>query len=210
MLDWINDNSGALNVAANLAMIVIWIGYLQLFLENFRRERRAEILINRSSSSLGLAARCLISNMSSDAIYVNSLIGSVETDHGTWTCPVTDLDEIDEKKSLPDLAETSRQGPLKVADVRDLGSFQSLIDHVVRCGRSEDGRRLTEIGQPRAFTIKVFAVYGSEDILVGAERSFDVCAGDKGHRLVPRTVGARQIRSRRERRELASLLEQDL
>ncbi|TNC60456.1 hypothetical protein FHG71_22030, partial [Rubellimicrobium roseum] len=73
MLDWLSANSDAVNVVLNLAMLLVWIVYLQVFVSSYRRQRRANILISVGGGS-GLDARCLVSNMSEGAIYIRSLV----------------------------------------------------------------------------------------------------------------------------------------
>ncbi|ESR26608.1 hypothetical protein [Lutibaculum baratangense] len=51
MLQWINSNSGALDVIANIGMLLIWLVYLPLFLASYGRQRKAKILVNRGVGS---------------------------------------------------------------------------------------------------------------------------------------------------------------
>ena len=41
MFEWISANSNVINAVANVAMLFVWIAYLQVFLQSFRRQRRA-------------------------------------------------------------------------------------------------------------------------------------------------------------------------
>ena len=67
MWQWIDQNSGALNVLLNLGILVVWSFYLQLFVAGYRRERSSKILI---SCGAGEAAdtHCFVCNMSAEAI----------------------------------------------------------------------------------------------------------------------------------------------
>lgn len=67
MLEWISEHSDALNVLLSAAMLLVWLGYFEVFLRGYRRERRPKILISRGSGS-SLRAHCLLSNMSAEAI----------------------------------------------------------------------------------------------------------------------------------------------
>lgn len=71
MLNWMTKNSDWLNVVANWAMVAIWIVYLQVFLRSFRRQTLPKIVINQAAGS-SLDAACFISNMSSEAIYIEA------------------------------------------------------------------------------------------------------------------------------------------
>src|SRR5690606_25677631 len=97
--EWMSQRQEFLNLLVNLGMLVVWIAYLQLFLANFRRQRRPNILINFGAGS-GLSARCLVSNMSSEAIYIESIIAKLEGDGTTQTCAVTDLEDLGAERIL--------------------------------------------------------------------------------------------------------------
>lgn len=94
-----------------------------------------------------------------------------------------------------------------------MGTFGSIIDHVLGTVQDTDadtnasGRRAAGA---RRVVIQVIAVHGAEDLPLGAERAFDVVGAGSGSTLRPLTLGARQIRSRRERRRLSRLLEDDI
>lgn len=90
MWNWIASNHQVISALANIAMLLVWIAYLQVFVSSYRRQKRSNILINRGAGS-GLEARCLISNMSAEAIYIESLIATAETPEERWSCPVTEL-----------------------------------------------------------------------------------------------------------------------
>ena len=87
-------------------MLLVWIAFLQVFVSSYRRQKRPNILIHRGAGS-ELEARCLISNMSAEPIYIESLIATVETVDGRWSCPVTEADE-----GRSDLTLATRQGPM--------------------------------------------------------------------------------------------------
>lgn len=205
MWDWIANHHQVIGALANIAMLFVWIAYLHVFVSSYRRQKRPSILINRGAGS-GLEARCLISNMSAEAIYIESLIGTVETTEGRWSRPVTELQE-----GRSDQALATKQGPLQAGHFVDIGSFQSLIEPVLRGGEGlgsdvapDDWDKLV------AFELKVIAVHGSEDILAGAMRRFDVVRQPGRVLLRGHVVGTEQIRSRRRREKLLKDVEADL
>lgn len=210
MFEWITAHEKTINTLVNLGMLIVWISYLHVFISSYRRQNRANILINRGAGA-GLNGRCLVSNMSADAIYVESIVATLETIDGDMTCPITELIGQEEKNVLPDLKLDTRQGPLLAGHVRDIGTFHSLIAHVLQHEDSHRNAIEHFIQQSlRAVQITVVAVYGSEDLLVGARRRFEIVrtGGDLG--LKACTVSAEQIRSRRERKAINTLLEKDL
>lgn len=205
MLQWITNNHQVISVLASVSMLFVWIAYLQVFVSSYRRQRRPSILVNRGAGS-GLDARCLISNMSAEAIYIESLIATVETTERRLSCPVTDLQE-----GRSDLKLATRQGPLQAGQFVDIGSFQSLIDPVLRTGASPGGAIASDtLENLLAFEIKVIAVHGSEDLPAGAIRRFDLVRQQDQLLVRGHVVGTQQIRSRRKRAKLRDDLKVDL
>ncbi|MXQ14518.1 hypothetical protein [Microvirga makkahensis] len=200
MWNWITSNHQVIGTLVNIAMLFVWIAYLQVFVSSYRRQKRSSILINRSSGS-GLDARCLISNMSAEAIYIESIIATVATAEGRWSCPVTEPLE-----GRSDLDLKTRQGPLQAGRFIDIGSFQSLIEPALRMGTVAPNRSENLV----AVEIKVIAAHGSEDLLAGATRRFDVIRQQDRLLLRGHVVGTHQIRSRRERERLHDDVELDL
>ena len=208
MLDWISSNGQNLDVLINLGMLFVWIAYLQIFILGYRRQRRATILINFGSGS-GLETHCLISNMSSEAIYVQSLIVNVEVEGGgdRFSAAVTELDGLETWEGPSDLSLWTRQGPLRSGEVRDMGSFRSMLEHVLSVRARSRGGEAADAAQIAAIEVIVGAVYASEDLLVGAQRNFRIIEERGTLRLQPHLGGTSQIRSRRQRRALEMLLE---
>ncbi|MCB5175230.1 hypothetical protein [Microvirga lenta] len=205
MWNWIANNHQVIGALANIAMLFVWIAYLQVFVSSYRRQKRSSIMINRGAGS-GLEARCLISNMSAEAIYIESLIATVETKEGRWSCPVTELQE-----GRSDLELATRQGPVQAGQFVDIGSFRSLIEPVLRPGAGPRGAVAADgLDGPAAVEIKVIAVHGSEDLLAGAIRRFDLIRQEGRLLLRGHTVGTQQIRSRRQRERLRDDVETDL
>jgi hypothetical protein len=205
MWNWIAGNHQVISALANIAMLFVWIAYLQVFVSSYRRQKRSNILINRGAGA-GLEARCLISNMSAEAIYIESVIATVETTEGRWSCPVTELLE-----GRSDLDLKTRQGPLQAGRLVDIGSFQSLIEPVLQRSAGLRGAVAPDgLETLVAFEIKVIAVHGSEDLLAGAMRRFDVIRRQDRLLLRGHSVGTQQIRSRHKRERLRDDVEADL
>ncbi len=205
MWNWIASNDQVIGAPANIAMLFIRIAYLQVFVSSYRRQKRSNILINRGAGS-GLEARCLIRNMSAEAIYIESIIATGETTEGCWRLPVTDLLE-----GRSDLDLKTRQGLLQAGRFIDRGTFQKLMKPVMQKANGPRGT-VTSDGLENliSFEIKIIAVHGSEDQLTGAIRRFDLI--QRQHRLLLRghAVGTHQIRSRREQERLRPDVEADL
>lgn len=202
MWDWIADNHQIISVLVNIAMLLVWIAYLQVFVSSYRRQKRSNILINRGAGA-GLEARCLISNMSAEAIYIESLIATVATSDGHWSYPVTELLE-----GRSDLDLKTRQGPVQSGQVVDIGAFKTLIEPGLHKFAGLQGAEHLAI--VTAFELKVIAVHGSEDLLTGAIRRFDLIRKQDQLLLKGHVVGTYQIRSRKEREQLRADVEADL
>ena len=65
MFEWISDNSETVNAVSSVAMLLVWIAYLQVFLISYRRQVRPKIVINRAAGS-ALNASCFVGNISSE------------------------------------------------------------------------------------------------------------------------------------------------
>lgn len=208
VFDWLGAHHEALAVLVSLGTLLVWVTYLQAFLASYRRQHTGTLLITLGQGR-GLEAHCLVTNMSAEPVYVLSLIARVESDACVRSRAITEL-EGEPWKEPSDLRLWTRQGPLDSGGLRDMGTFDDIVDHVLAAGRATgrdaDGRA---IGLRRV-VVQVIAVHGAEDLPVGAERAFEIVGNGPGLVLRPQSAGARQIRSRRERRQLLRLLEQDL
>lgn len=205
-MEWITEHRELISLFINIGMLVVWITYLQVFLAGFRRQRKATILVTVGQGS-GLDAHCLVTNMSAEPIYIHALVATLEGPDGAMTCPITELDG-EEWAEPSELRLWTRQGPLESGHIRDMGTMQTIIDHVCKAQQSAQGPALP-VGEARALEIQVVAVYGSEDLPVAAKRRFDIVHGNGTPAVRPLSYGARQIRSRRERKRLARALAQE-
>jgi hypothetical protein len=207
MLDWITENHATLSLLVNVGMLIVWIAYLQLFLANFRRQTQPKLLINIGAGR-SLDARCLVANMSSDAIYVESLIATVITEQERWVHPVTDVRDLADDDGSSDPRELTRQGPLQPGAVMDVGSFRDLVGRVVaESGHSREAAGGFPDGL-RSLEIQVVADFGPDDLLVGARREFELVKRDGRLGLGAHSPHTIQIRSRRERRRIKRILEE--
>ncbi|MBB4003835.1 MAG: hypothetical protein V7704_17210 [Aurantimonas endophytica] len=199
MIAWLSDNEALLNLAVNTAMLGVWIVYLQLLLNGYRRQRRSSILITRGAGS-GLRSRCLVTNMSVEPVYVTSLIATMISPAGRYEVALTDLRDLPEDLGA-DPRSTMGQGSLVTGQYIDLGHFDELITLL--------GQDRPDAPSPDAVSeleLVVVALYGSSHRPVGAERHFALEPRDGVVRIVPQTVETQQLRSRRERRKLRQQL----
>lgn len=200
MLQWITDNTDLLDLVASWAMVAIWIVYLQVFLWNFRRQTRPKIVINRAAGS-SLDASCFVSNMSSDAIYIESAVVEVECGEAKFTASVTDYEAEHDGR---DTKSKTFQGTLAPSRYASLGKFDELIRSVLK-RTGNDPHSLFPPHDAIAVTVTILADHAAESLLIGAQRKFHTVWQDNQLKLVANEAGTRQIRSRRERRRLYEL-----
>ncbi|WP_336056576.1 hypothetical protein [Nitratireductor sp. CH_MIT9313-5] len=200
MWEWFQLNSGAISSVATLATLVVWIGYFQVLLNGYRHRMRPKILINRGGGR-NIDARCVLSNMSAEPIYIEAILLSTKGDDDDQVCSLSDFevrypDQADQRVKL-------LQGPLESAEMVDIGSYREILEQVLASEGAEQGQ------YPPEFTITVVATYTAENALVAAERAFRIYEDKNKLRLYSPTVSARMIRSKRQRRRLQRLLEKD-
>ena len=199
MFEWINQHSSSINVFANVAMVLVWVTYLQLLLASYRRQRQSTILINRGAGS-SLEARCFVSNMSAEPIYVQNIVATLKNGEKSWKAAVTDLEEF-QNDEIEHAGQATNQGPLGVGEYCDLGTFK----HLAWRAAHNAGLEIEEVSRNfDGFELTVVAAYGPDKHSVAARREFKI---EERGELKPTTVASKQIRSRRERREIDSYLE---
>jgi hypothetical protein len=207
-MQWIAENQPVITALTGLGTLLVWIIYLEIFIRRYRRQLRANILITRGAG-LGLDSHCFISNMSAGSLYVQSIIMTLEVAGDRWICPVTDLLDLEEEEAPPEPKLRTRQGPLASGDLKDLGTFGSLVRHVLRRRRGPAADLdAAVLDQLQSLEIEVLGVYGPEDLLVGARRKFLVTVRDAVF-LRGETLMTEQIRKRSDRRKLIALLKND-
>ncbi|WP_306883882.1 hypothetical protein [Amorphus orientalis] len=206
MLNWVSDNSSALSVVINLAMLIVWIFYLQIFLVAYLRQRKPKILINRGGGT-GMKAHCIVSNMSQEPIYVQSILAILKTDTRSWMMAVTDVEGLDE--GTPRASEATNQGPLCQGDHMDIGTLGSLVERTRRCtdlpDTDEDPSTVF-----KEFELIVVAAHSSDALTIGAKRTFNFKPEAPGDSIVPATVETKQISAIWERRHVQRLLQENL
>lgn len=192
VLQWLLDHGQAVSAMTGLGTLAVWVVYLQVFVNSYRRQLRATLLITRGAGS-DLDANCFLSNMSSGPLYVQSVLVTLETRAGSTTGAATDLRWDDCQRLKP--TERTRQGPLGQGEMRSIGSFKELMLQTL----SGEEERLDSV---EAVTIDVIIIYGSENLPAGARRRFIIDRNDDGPSVHGETLVTTQIRKRRQRKRL--------
>lgn len=187
MWTWLSDNHGAVSALASSLMLVVWLAYFQLLYLGFRNTQRASILISIAGGPQP-TAECILANLSREPIYVEAVALSVEGEGGASVRSLSDL-QMDATRT--DVRSGAMQGPLGSGEMIMLGSFRDLLLRA-NCEQSGCVR----------FTLTAIGTYSGGDRLVAAEREFLLTDGI----LRSTSLGARQLRSRRDRRRMRRLL----
>lgn len=199
MWAWISDNSDALNVVVSALMLLVWAVYLQLLLNNYRRNRRTKILINRANGHR-LDTHCVVTNMSAEAIYVEGVIAELrgEDDETPIACSLTDVGgRVEPARSN---GEDGYQGPLNSGDSVEVGTYRQIVEHALSL--SKDG--LTRV---TGLTLTLVATYGSENQPAAAQRRFEIIDHAGEQFLYSELMMTRQVRAKGERRELEAQMQ---
>ena len=201
MWSFIADNSNAVNVVVNILMLLVWIFYLQLLLNAHRRQKRAKILINRSAGH-DLQANCIVSNMSAEPIYVESIVVEPLPGGEKNVRSLTDLDTLTRQPG-DDPRRFWFQGPLDTGEYLTLGTFREILAQAVRA-EDDTTDEEPDISWVDGFRILVVATYGPDHGPVATERYFCKIPGRSGERW--RATPTRQIRWFWERWKLRAYL----
>ncbi|MEQ8444657.1 MAG: hypothetical protein RIB57_02095 [Pelagibacterium sp.] len=204
MFQWITEHSGTLNAISSVAMLFVWIAYLQVFLRSYGRQIRPKIVINRAAGS-ALDAHCFVSNMSSEAMYLESVLVTAICGEQTATHTVTDIDTLDGDDGPADPRQRTHQGPLGPGEYTSLGTFDELLNKVVR-RQGEELEQFNASGDPLFLEVMIIADYSSEDLLIGAKRLFKADWRGETWYLAAESVETQQIRSRRERHQIKDIV----
>ena len=205
MLEFFRVNQGVISVLLSMAMLVVWVVYLQILLVQVRASRRSSILITRAAGR-GMRSRCLVTNMSSQSLYVTSLIGILHAGGKQIEIALTDLRELPEDLGA-DPRSTMRQGSLSTGQYLDIGHFDDILEVMLRDDEAA-GLEREDVAQ---LDLIVVAFYAPESLPVGARRSFQFrWESPSGTRVQPSSLRTEQIRGRRQRKRLFQAVERHM
>ncbi len=203
-MTWLVEHAQVVSAAASVGTLCIWSIYLTIFWRGYRRQLKPKLVINRGEGN-GLDAHCLLTNMSQQAIHIQGVEVSIDFADRTSSSYITDAEDIRAAGNPHGWQRLTRQGPLASGAMMDMGTFESILNYALR---QSDQHLGTEAIQRCRIT--VLAIYGSEDLLVGATRQFDLVRREGEIQLQSDSVETRQIRSRTERRKYSRGLANDV
>ncbi len=184
-MDWLTDHAQAISAVSSLAMLCVWLVYLQLFLRVFRRDRRPRLLVQQSAGT-STDSECRLVNMSEGPIDVACVILVSETDQETRTHDLAQLaTHAAGRRPQPERSRPSaRRGPLAQGEYVSLGTFEELLANAAAGSDS--------VGDSGAgcLELRVIFFYRTYDRPLGVRRRFRFQDGDSPQRIVaeePRT-----------------------
>ncbi|WP_265516499.1 hypothetical protein [Nitratireductor luteus] len=195
MWEFIKDNHGAISAVTAVLTMMIWVLYFQLLLNSYRHRIRPKININRGGGRSS-NSRCVITNMSAEAVYVDAVILTFKGGEKQRICSLSDLDVS--PSADKDLRQQLLQGPLASGEFIDIGSFDELIEHA--------GEGDTIASDTKSIEVMVVGTYTADDGLIAAERRYELSRRDGQRLLQPVAFSTRQVRSRWERRKIEQLM----
>lgn len=198
-MEWLTNHSSAITAVTSLCTLLVWLFYAQILYLNFRRQRQPKIIINRGGGKT-MQARCVISNMSPEAIFIEHIIAILHTDKGCYSTSLIDIEDSKRTESSK-LVETTRQGPMAPGSFNHIGTFEEIIERVLHFnGIPSRGCQVTGDINLVAIELRLVAVYGSEDAPIGVLRKFELSSDEHGPYLTPSTLDTRRYASRWRRR----------
>ncbi|MBC2771620.1 hypothetical protein H6M51_02025 [Rhizobium sp. AQ_MP] len=200
---WLKEYHGVLSAVSSIAMLGVWVLYLQLFYSSYRHQIRPKILITRGGDN-SMAARCILTNMSPEIIFVQAVLLKLVFSDGEH---IYSLSERDRAGHAPaDRRSELVQGPLRSGDFLDLGSFEDLLSASLG-----EARASNELAAAQSLTIFAVGSYTWHNRIVAAERTFNLARKQPGRPLlIPTTADTRQITSRKERQIVARMVEKQV
>ncbi len=204
MLDWIDANSGPLNVALTALTAIVWLAYLQLLHSSVSRNRRPMILISRSIEA-GRAARLFVSNMGAEPIYIASIIADLETADTRSVAIIVNRADFDAGDSARSPLESTTEGPLPTGEFMDAGSFGGLLDQFAAYSDPK-----VEAGDIRRMTVTVAAATGHAAKIAAGRRRFTVEGTGDDTMFRPEAFSTEQVSGWLQRRRLRRRLDRSI
>lgn len=210
MIIFLQQNASLISAAASVGTLCIWAIYLHIFVGGHLRQIKPILIINRGEGRT-LDARCLITNMSREPVHIQSVVATLMTEDTSYVAYLTDAEDIRLSGETGDWKRMTRQGPLQTGTMVDMGTFRCVLDYAAKVCCEEPvfaGSNLSR--STTGIEITILGVYGSEELLVGASRCFELDRSKAEMELRAVTALTRQITGKRERRRLLKAVEEQL
>lgn len=205
LIAWLLDYAPLISAGMSGVTAIIWIVYLNVFLQSYRRQHRPSILIT-SGAGKGMNAHCFVTNLGLEPVFLLDIILDVTLGDGrTLRAVIPERNEmLGEDDS--DARSATNIGPLASGDEKDIGRFRTLITRA--CAENPE---ITADMDFQCLEVTVVMVTASRVQLYGASRQYVIGReGDTVTHLRPTTVTARQHDGILARRRLAKELRKEL
>lgn len=197
-MEWLRENAQVISAITSIGTLFVWVFYAQLLYNGYARQRHPRVIINRGKG-IGTDALCLISNMSSEAIYIQHVVAVLHTPEQVYKLDVVEY----QQQSGDDDEETSfrtHQGPLASSDYLHIQSFGYILKQLKQYWDIEE-QALNQRGIE--LEIRVIAIYGSEDLPIGASRHFQLdLTAPPNHQVTPQTIDTKSMNGRQARKRV--------
>lgn len=202
MIEWVSAHSSFLQFLTSLFTLAVWVFYAQLLLGGYLRQRRPKVVLNQVMA-LSTKGRFLISNMSAEAIHVETLQVWLHSKEGVRRCTVTEA-EMDSEGQLPgSIASGTLQGPLSPSHYIDAGELSTLVRRASSSPVDDEAKTLCNTEDcDYSVELLVLYVYSSAPGIMGARRTFTF---DDDGNARPYHVETQQLTSLRERKKMANV-----
>ncbi|WP_313602771.1 hypothetical protein [Rhizobium sp.] len=210
MLELLQANAPIVSAAASIGTLCIWAVYLQIFVGGHRRQIKPMLVINHGEGR-ALNAHCLVTNMSKDPVHIQSVVARVLVGGKTYSAYITDAEDIRRSGIDTGWQRMTRQGPLQAGTMADMGTFDCIIEYA-EASALDAGEHFSEKldEAAEAIEITILGIYGSEDLLIGATRKFELARSHTGTGIRASEALTRQITRRHERKRLLKELNEQL
>ena len=197
MSGWASESYAIANLVVSILMLAVWGVYLELFWRSYRRRLRPKLVISRGAGS-GIGAYCLISNLSSEPVFIEGIIIRLLAAGERTSIAITDLAKF--KMTGPKQQEPSPgEGPMKPGDYMVIGRFSALVD-------AASAAADRELRSPWVAEIWVIADYSCDGRVIYSRRRFTVRTERDERVLAPERLETEIVRSRSEQEEITQLL----
>lgn len=209
MMDWINAHGSGLNFLANFGMLILWLIYMQVFLMTFIQGRKPRVLINRGAGS-DLDSLILVSNMSQQPVYAQSVYCTIALDDRTVSTTVNDRDLLQKSGKGERPEGITSHGPLSRGEFMGLGTFRNVLEITVERSDALPGDLSSLSDRVRSVELMVVCAFGGDDLEIAARRRFRLDTSGDPWNVIPETPQTRQVSGRADRKRIRRMIQDEL
>ena len=192
------EHAEVLSALTSVGLLAVWMFYAQLFYKGYKRQRRPRIIIDQMSGP-GTESTCVLTNLSKEPVYLESVIAVARTGDSVLSATVTDHEPVSSvDQGEHQIVALMRQGPLSPTDLIAVGTIEDLARRAVESGGEADQL----MAHLETLEVRVVATMSSEDNAIGAWKRFEVDFRPGRERCRPVRLGTKQMLTRKEKRQV--------